>query len=449
MIMPSLCQSFKIKANYLPWIAILLIVVLFVFVENRRIFTKYDPGFYSSADAAEIIATKTVEGSIPHGVSLVVLGLFGLVSLWRPSTNRFQINGTLGFLLLIFFSWAALSISWAEDPSLAFRKVVILGLFWLGALGFAYRYSLEDVLWLAFLGSAILVVSGLLGELSLGTFTPFSPGYRFSGGLHPNHQGWTCGLLLITSVVLGGKGKGTRNRFFFLFTGLLALLLLILTRSRIATASTILVLLFYWYLTSPQRRKIITTLFGVAFICLLYILLQHNLVDYTKTAVAMGRTDYHNLSDLTGRVPLWEDLSRYASRRTFAGYGFNAFWTPEHVLVVSKQLYWGVPGAHSGILDLVLGVGIIGATLFLIIIFATLKTLIRKWKDSYNRLYLFSILLVIFYLSIMLAEEIFSSTCFPGFIFTIILMKFALTTPRSYAIEAASQELDIRELALL
>lgn len=428
---------------------ILFIVVLFIFVESRTLFTpvKYDPGFNTYAHTAEAIATKTEEGSMPHRVALIMLGLFGLVSLWRPSTNKFQINGALGFLLIIFFCWATLSISWAEDPSLTLRRVMIFALFWLGALGFAYRYSLEDVLWLAFIGSAVLVVSGVLGELSLGIFRPFSPDYRFAGGLHPNHQGWTCGLLLLTSVVLGGKGA--RNRLFFLFTGLLALSLLFLTKSRIATASTILVLLFYWYLTSPQRNKIITILFGVSSICLLFILLQHNLGDYTKTALSMGRTDYHNLSDLSGRLPLWEDLLRYASPRVYAGYGFDAFWTPKHILAVSHRMEWGVPGAHSGILEIVLGVGIIGAALFVLIIFITLKTLIKKWQGSLDRLYLFSILLVIFYFSIMLAEEIFSSSCFPGFIVIIILMKFGLITPRSYTIEGASQELYSRELGLI
>jgi exopolysaccharide production protein ExoQ len=420
-------SSSEFKTSSITWATILLIIVLFAVIEPHDVFRPItQTQSMDSADLAELVAENTSQGNTTRRIGLLALGFWGVFNMMGVGQARIGKNGWLGILLILFLFWSTLSIFWGEDLSLTLRNVVILWTLWLGALGFAYRYPLEDILWLAFIYSAYVVIFSLCVELAWGTFHPWLGDYRFGGVLNPNHQAWNCSLLLLSSVVLGGGSP--RGRFWYWLAGLLALLFLILTKSRIATASTIVALTVYWYFTAARSRKTTILLFSASFLCLLLIFTQGHLSNYTKDAISMGRTDSSkDIEDLSGRVPLWQDLLGYASRRAFTGYGFNAFWTPEHILAVSDQQDWAVPGAHSGVLELVLGIGVIGASLFLLILFQTGKVLLKHYRILKDRLYLFCFTLLLYYVVEILAEEIFHSVSFIGFIFFIILMKFGLT----------------------
>ena len=206
------------------------------------------------------------------------------------------------------------------------------------------------------------------------------------------------------------------------------MIFLILTKSRIATISAILALMLYWYIILPRPKKTVVTLFTAALFCLLFIIFQDHLVGLWNEGLSMGRTDASDLGELSGRIPLWRELLLYVQARAFAGYGFNGFWTPQHVLAISERLYWGVPGAHSGIFELLLGVGIVGAVFYGLILLFGIKKLITKYQELNDRGYLFALVLVLYFVMVMLAEEIFSNSCFIGFIVTIILLKVGLTS---------------------
>lgn len=64
---------------------------------------------------------------------------------------------------------------------------------------------------------------------------------------------------------------------------------------------------------------------------------------------------------LTGRTEVWASLTPVVLKRPFLGGGFGGFWTQK-----TKELY-RISGAHSGYLDVLLGLGFIG--LFLLSIF--------------------------------------------------------------------------------
>jgi exopolysaccharide production protein ExoQ len=442
-------QSAAFKVSSLPWITFFLLIGLFFLIEPQDMFRpiSHQPGYYSdSGQVAEIIAENTAKGTMARRVGLVMLGLFGIFSLWKQGVNKIQINGFLGYLLIFFLCWATLSIFWAKDVPLTFRRVVILWVLWLGALGFARRHSLNDLVWLAFIGSAFILVTGIIVEIAWGVFHPFATDYRFAGTLHPNHQSWACAVLLISSMVFGGKGA--RGRLFFLLAGLLALSLLLLTKSRIATASAIFALAIYWYFNSSRTNKALIIFAVASFSCFLIIFLQDHLANFMRTILVMGRTDNYDIAELSGRISLWKELFPYIFQRFFTGYGFNAFWTPDKIMDISEQLYWGVPGAHSGIMELILGIGIIGAGLYLLILLLTIKELVKSYQVFGDRVYLFSLILLIFYSSVMLAEEIFSTSCFPGFIVSIILIKFGLTAPKSPLFDEAYQGQLSREFSL-
>ena len=96
-------------------------------------------------------------------------------------------------------------------------------------------------------------------------------------------------------------------------------------------------------------------------------------------------------STLTGRTELWSLVLVAISNHPWVGYGFDSFWQGMHgdSLTIIRGVGWLVPTAHNGYLDLLLGVGIVGAVLFaaplLQMIVRTLRYLVSE--DSTARFY--------------------------------------------------------------
>lgn len=51
----------------------------------------------------------------------------------------------------------------------------------------------------------------------------------------------------------------------------------------------------------------------------------------------------------------------FIRERPLTGYGYQGFWTPDHIFLVSNEFDWTIPNAHSVIVDLLLNVGVLGA----------------------------------------------------------------------------------------
>lgn len=86
---------------------------------------------------------------------------------------------------------------------------------------------------------------------------------------------------------------------------------------------------------------------------------------------------------LTGRTPMWEAVLDMVERRPFLGYGYSAFWTDREGPAgeVWRAIGWTTPNAHSGYLDLLLQLGLIGMGIFLI---GALVALVRAVKGAHR-----------------------------------------------------------------
>ncbi len=81
--------------------------------------------------------------------------------------------------------------------------------------------------WMAF---AYLVI-GVGAEKVLGTFGAIGGEYRFMGTLHPEGQGFNCGVLCLASLALADTSKGWR-RIAFATVATIGFIFLVLTGSR-------------------------------------------------------------------------------------------------------------------------------------------------------------------------------------------------------------------------
>jgi O-antigen ligase len=104
------------------------------------------------------------------------------------------------------------------------------------------------------------------------------------------------------------------------------------------------------------------------------------LTEELSSMVFMGRTE--NAVTLSGRIPLWTELVPYISKSPLLGYGFETFWTTEHIRDISGRLYWAAQEAHSAYLESVLHTGLVGAGLVLLLVFAGMAVSGKRYMTT-------------------------------------------------------------------
>jgi O-antigen ligase len=104
--------------------------------------------------------------------------------------------------------------------------------------------------------------------------------------------------------------------------------------------------------------------------CLIYTIKNGNLPFDAIIDLIFRATD--KSTTLSGRTHLWQIMSSEVSRHPWLGTGFGGFWVGQDGPsgAVIHRLDWGPPTqAHSGYIDGVNEIGILGMALFLVVIF--------------------------------------------------------------------------------
>ncbi len=417
-------HSYLRDAN-VPWVTFIFLAVVF-FVAEHDLFFSIREQFTLSA---EIYEARALGGSLPRRAVFSMLGLFGAINLLRRGQHRLKINGVLGWLILFYLVWASLSVTWADDLALTLRRIVVLWMLCLGALAVGKHFSLRDIiLWVFFTTTLYLLVSLSL-EAALGTFRPFTSGYRFAGTLHPNHQGVNCSLFLLATVAASRSTE--RGHKYFLLCAFVGIIFLILTGSRAGFVSGIAALLaFYWVLLSSRFLKL-TWLLGISMgVCLILLLVVNDLFPALQKAALLGRTD-SSISTLSNRIPLWEECLDYAAKRPLQGYGYNSFFTPSHIVEISATQGWGIAEVHSAFFELILGTGMVGMVSFVLILIVGIKRAIENYKVSPSPCYAFFIAIFLFSLLHGVLESTVVWATMLSFVVMVILVHLGFTVPQA------------------
>jgi exopolysaccharide production protein ExoQ len=368
-----------------PWMLISLLVLVFFTTEFSPLFTAED----YDLDSAELKETSTADGSPVRRVMFVLLGAVGIGSWYSATETKFKPTSLLASLMIGLLAWSLLSVAWAHDVGMCLRRVFVLALFAVGALGVSRRLSLQELVWCTFWVCLTFLVAGLLLEVRFGVFKPWSSEYRFSGSLHPNQQGLNCGALAIAAWYLSRGGRADSYGTLLRAIAIAAILMLFLTRSRSAFGAYGGAVVGSWLLRLELRNKLLWLAYGVAVACAGFLVLDSDLGDTLLRVLMMGREDRELTGSLTGRVPLWEELwNYYASDHWLLGYGFNSFWVPAHIEAVSESQNWAISEAHNAYLEMLLGTGMVGAILFAVILCLGTGVCVcrsrRSWSSGYS-----------------------------------------------------------------
>jgi O-antigen ligase len=191
--------------------------------------------------------------------------------------------------------------------------------------------------------------------------------------MHPNMQAANLAMGSIAAWVMAKVNPKAKT--FFLGWFCVLFLFLILTKCRSATGTVPVVLGAIWIASQPSRNVffgLLASFWLAASIGLICMVAGFDPIAEYQEVLLMGRGEETG-SSLTGRLPLWQDLSEHISRKPWKGHGYRAFWTPRHIYEIAVSQEWVISEAHSSFMDVTLQLGLLGCTLFTITKICTLS----------------------------------------------------------------------------
>lgn len=257
-------------------------------------------------------------------------------------------------------AFCVVSAAWSHDPSLSIRRSLLLVLTAVIGLVLGLKYSVREIARMLGAASAIhLCLVCVFMVVAPHMVWSYSEGHALRGlTTHKNVFGFQAGLAFLVFMLVPFR------RLSLLRWPLMAMAgtMLVLSRSSGSLISTVaavacLPLLLPMRYRGAQRIALglVTGTIGLGSFALLAMNQQIIPQLMSKDATLTGRTD------------LWVLIEQTIAQRPLLGYGYDSFWTglQGDSLRIIRTVGWLVPTAHNGYLDLLLGIGYVGALLFL------------------------------------------------------------------------------------
>jgi O-antigen ligase len=377
------------------WFVFVTLILIFYFAQPLSFTFTMDSG-NSVEETVESSIDRIEQGSIGRRIALAVLGLFAALALLRSPHNQFRFRGFLECFIITFLIWCGLSAAWSPVPLMTARKILVLCLLCIGALGAAKVLSKADLISFTFFSTGLVTIAGLLSELALGTFQPTTGDYRFSGLTFPAFSAWNLSLFILSALFLLHERR--RSRLFIITAVVFASALLILTKTRASVAAFLAGFLLYYALMgwSTRRKLHVACLAGFAasFLSFTMLNLGTGSSSILLAAVNLGR-EMESITGLTGRTDVWMDLLPYVQKSPLTGYGYDSFWSPERLAEFASDQHWAVPDAHNGYINLTLGLGLPGSMLFAAILLGQIYRSVKRFRATHDIFYVFTCCVVI------------------------------------------------------
>ncbi|MCS6779288.1 MAG: O-antigen ligase family protein [Geminicoccaceae bacterium] len=302
-------------------------------------------------------------------------------------------------LLPLLVLLVAASTIWSVLPAISARRALAFATFSLLAVILAVRWSprelVERLLWLAL----VVVAVSLAFQLALPDLSRMSDGAWRGAFTHKNGLGHVSSFAIV--ILLVGWRHRLAPRALVALGLLAAVLLLIASRSATSLVVTALAAGLFLLLGRgglPPAAKAALVSLAVAALALLglWVLLE------PEAAVALLGRDL----TFTGRLPLWEHVLARIAERPWTGWGYQAYWAvPAFADYVMLTLGWPAPNAHSGYLDVALGLGWPGLLLALLLLAQALVRALRTLASGDRVLGETALLLVVALLVRNLSES--------------------------------------------
>jgi exopolysaccharide production protein ExoQ len=267
---------------------------------------------------------------------------------------------------LPILSVATASFVWSEEPSMSFRKAILLLLTTLFGLYLASTRSVRSQLSLITAAAGILALS----SIALALFWPHL------GLDHEMHTGVWKGVFTQKNVaarsmvfflvcVIGFKPSTLGGKAVKWVTIISSTVLIAMTGSRTGLALYgCICLLFVAVSVSLRLDSKLRLLLCMGAAGAFAAVFLSSLPLYTWRLLSGGDMT------LTGRTNIWVAVLQSIGKHPWIGYGYDAFWSgmrgeSANVILAAR---WAVPSAHNGFLEVWLQLGILGLAAFLLFV---------------------------------------------------------------------------------
>jgi O-antigen ligase len=413
------------EATGFPWLVFVITSAITFGIQHRMDASLI---WLDGGGPASQMAQNAADGNTSREILISLLGLMGVVLLYRHRAEKLKLRGWTSLVFLCYFGWAAVSCVWAQDPMLVVRREIAFAMILTFLFGLARSMSIDL---LSLFCVAIPVCNlpiGIFAEIRNGTFHPWS-GQRFGGTVHPNLQGAGLALALLIVLWWAWRTRGKTRLPFALAIPVLALFLF-WTQSRssmialVAAVVFSLVLLLVRHLAASPARLVALAVFALAVVSLGGLLSVNSALPLAPEHEIQTARDDGDPTQLTGRVDLWQLLMTYVEARPVLGYGYDGFWTDQNIENISTDLQWSINQAHSVYIDQWLSLGVVGLTLYVALLLLALGICTVRFlrgDDGYGYC-----AAVIFFVCIHnFTESINTLPTFPNFAFNLVLIHIA------------------------
>ncbi len=383
-------------------------------------------------------ADRTEQVNAGSSSARILLAMYAIVGLILPCASRFRL-GTPAFLGVFgYVGWMMLTILWAREPSQTGFKLMVLLVFCLTAFGYSRQLTMDQIGRLFGMAAVIYLLIGFAAEIRFGAFH-FGGDYRFTGSVHPNTEA-AYGSLACLSAGLFYRPDDRKTVLLVAAVFSIGLLCLLLTKSRTSLAAMFVGLTAFHAirLRGMKRLILISAAICVASLGVLVVTVAGSqLKSAVGDAAAMGRAD--DVTSLTGRLPLWEELLEWVAQRPLVGYGYMSMWTPERVEYLGDLFHWEIPHAHNMYIDTLLDGGIIG--LFFLILYLLLGLLgsARRFLGTGQAGAAFCFAMIVFAMVHGSAESFFKQCVFVNLCIFTLLFRLAWSGPEDEEVEQVEQ----------
>ena len=330
--------------------------------------------------------------------------------------SRLNTSSLLLWSILTVAVFLVASVFWSANPSQTIFKLAVLGTMAIGAAGIAAKFSLREFLSITTCVCLSFGLLGIVAEVLTGNFSPGS-NHRFTGTTHPNTEAIFASFLCLISRLFLSK-FGTRN---FLGLGIFIFGMVVVwnTKSRTTLAGLLISLIVIQVLVARGSNRVLIVS-GLLVLMSLGLAGSSMISQRSSGAFGsvanMGRNE--DVSSLSGRLPLWEELIDSISKKPILGYGYLAYWDAKKVEELSANFRWEIPHGHNSYLDVLLDGGIVGLSLVMLAILFSFVEAARLYSSRNQIEYAIVFGLLAYAVINGLAESLFK---LPGFALFVVL----------------------------
>ena len=311
---------------------------------------------------------------LPHLVAVITVVLLSLR--WQKTL----ITLASAPLLWMLIGMVALSPFWSAAPHETWTEIAPLLRVTLFGLYLASRYSFKEILqimaWalglaagLSLVFGALLPSYGVMGRGYIGQSQDWTHEGSWRGiYIHKVVLGSMMSLSILASLYLTSWRNPLRPLAYLALP--IATLCLLLSTTKAALAALIIVLCcipLYRTLRWEPKRILLSWGVGVPVFVGAVALVLGNAATILQ---AMGKN-----ATLSGRTEIWPLVLQNIGEQPWFGYGYESFWIggwegPAANVWVYLPFGFEPPHAHNGFLDILLSVGVVGFSIFLLNIVA-------------------------------------------------------------------------------